>query len=326
MSKCDAVLVARTVKSDAMKYTLDLSWMKLINEDNYEQAKTDLKVVVPGYFDGDYGQFDAKRNLLQQQEWYSKKENLVRTQYLALTPAEAIAAWRDCTIASGGGAVLVGYMREVTDTQAVLHLEWGPVEGTVGRLHKTRLQVQGATITNDADAFITSWVEDLAKDGFVGSAKVMLTRQGADVPIVVTASGRVAAGSFYSVSLEYEPPAPPPEIQLFRDRKDFGAANGALVVDAEPTRDRLLDIDVQYQSNYETPGDPYFGLRVVVDGAQEFYRREGSQRPIGQGFDVISTRFQRKLKAGQSMKIAVDIESYNSKAHSVRIEVNELKQ
>lgn len=293
MSKCDAVLLARTVKVDALRYQQDLAWMKLVNQSNYEQAKTEIGAVVPGYFDGNYDTFAAKRDQLSSQEWFTRSENMVRTQFLALAPDEGIRAWRDCTLAnSAGGAVLIGYMREVNDENAILHLEWSPAEGTVGPLRKTRLIVQGATIEppDEPDGFSSSWITAVTDKGFTGAVRILLKRTGADHPIMVTASGKVKAGAVYPVSLEYKPPAPPPEVALYSRKQDFGAAPGTLDVDVDPYRDRLLDIYVRYESNYETPGDPYFGLRVKVDGAQQFYLRQGSQRVVGNGVDVISTR------------------------------------
>lgn len=90
---------------------------------------------------------------------------------------------------------------------------------------------------------------------------------------------------------------PPPE----RWRVDAGdRAIARLDVPPHAARERVFEIDVRFVVKAGAGRDPQHGLRVLVDGAQEWARRVATVRD---GEDSLEWRQRRRVPVGQALKI-----------------------
>lgn len=90
---------------------------------------------------------------------------------------------------------------------------------------------------------------------------------------------------------------PPPE----RWRVDAGdRAIARLDVPPHATRERVFEIDVRFVVKAGAGRDPQHGLRVLVDGAQEWARQVSTAHD---GEDSLEWRQRRTVPVGQPLRI-----------------------
>jgi len=90
---------------------------------------------------------------------------------------------------------------------------------------------------------------------------------------------------------------PPPE----RWRLDAGdRAIARLDVPPHATRERVFEIDVRFVVKAGAGREPQHGLRVLVDGAEQWARRIATARD---GEDSLEWRQRRRVPVGQPLRI-----------------------
>lgn len=86
-----------------------------------------------------------------------------------------------------------------------------------------------------------------------------------------------------------------------RWRTDAGdRAIARLDVPPHATRERVFEIDVRFVVKAGAGRDPQHGLRVLVNGAQEWARRLKTQR---EGEDSLEWRQRRSVPVGEALRI-----------------------
>lgn len=102
---------------------------------------------------------------------------------------------------------------------------------------------------------------------------------------------------------------PPPE----RWRVDAGdRAIARLDVPPHATRERTFEIDVRFVVKAGAGRDPQHGLRVLVDGAQEWARQGPTARD---GEDSLEWRQRRTVPVGQPLRI----QALTAARHALRL-------
>jgi hypothetical protein len=88
---------------------------------------------------------------------------------------------------------------------------------------------------------------------------------------------------------------------LERWRTDAGdRAIARLDVPPHATRERVFEIDVRFVVKAGAGRDPQHGLRVLINGAQEWQRRLPTQRGVEDGLEW---RQQRRVPVGEALRI-----------------------
>ncbi|MEL7544504.1 MAG: hypothetical protein AAGJ70_12095, partial [Pseudomonadota bacterium] len=92
---CSAALVQNAVKYSGDKVE-QLAFLHLVNEDNYSEAKKDVSATVPGYFDGNYGDFAKSLQKYREQQGIalSTREIVDFTKYYL--SSESLEAYKTC--------------------------------------------------------------------------------------------------------------------------------------------------------------------------------------------------------------------------------------
>lgn len=91
-----------------------------------------------------------------------------------------------------------------------------------------------------------------------------------------------------------------------RWRLDAGdRAIARLDVPPHATRERVFEIDVRFVVRAGAGRDPQHGLRVLIDGAQEWSRRLPTAR---EGEDGLEWRQRRTVPVGQPLRIQAQTE------------------
>ncbi|MBX7457732.1 hypothetical protein K3152_05700 [Qipengyuania sp. 1NDH17] len=170
-SDCDSVLIEQTdyLQEDTLE---SLAWMRMINKDNYEQARKKANLYT-AYFVGDYSSFDKKRSSLLSKENYSQHYSNSRETFKASLSADQVDAWSSCV---GKETALYTYYRDITPMRATLVVGWA-APATVGAIELTSFEasgVEGLAVDQDGDELL-------------GERAFLLTRleEGAEVSGVV---------------------------------------------------------------------------------------------------------------------------------------------
>jgi hypothetical protein len=172
----------------------------------------------------------------------------------------------------------------------------------VGPLTATRIQILGAEVTGE-DNFS-------GKRAFTGDAKLLLKRSSPKASIHATITGKVKAGQIQSQSVLFEPAAPIVKGTWAADAGMLSLAS--LQIPAELSRDRIVEIFVNYRTMLEQSGDPCRRLSIKVDGAEEWSRTDGQMKGPGH-MDSLSHRFQRAVKAGQTIQVQASVSNYRTR-------------
>ncbi len=118
---CSEVLIPDIVweRSDS---TVSLAWMQLIDESNYQNAKTKAGGRYKALFSGDFSTFKEKRKALFKQTSYQyDAAHSVEILKSAVSEA-AIAAWTRCKLSAS--EIAITYKQVPGDNKMVVQLEW----------------------------------------------------------------------------------------------------------------------------------------------------------------------------------------------------------
>ncbi len=116
-------------------------------------------------------------------------------------------------------------------------------------------------------------------------------------------------------------PAPATPAKPERWQVDAGDADVAtLVIPADSFRTRRFEIDCRLVVAAVAPGAQH-GMRVDVDGAQEWTRRAPTENP-GQT-DSMDYHFRRELAPGQPLRIVVKTQARQARRVRLVIEAEE---
>src|SRR5262249_538663 len=95
VEKCDVTLF-KTMVSDHVKQESYIFILDEVTQDNYNEMKTSIGATVPGYFDGNFDQFQAKRDQLHKSLQVQSQQKYYRDYAIStLTPA-GLEAYNKC--------------------------------------------------------------------------------------------------------------------------------------------------------------------------------------------------------------------------------------
>jgi hypothetical protein len=190
---CDSVLLQQTaLVSD--KQSLLLSYLNLVNNENYESAKRSASAFVPGYFDGSYESLKAKRSKLYAEQRYALSTESSRDEFKSYLNPEQISGWVDCKKQSSVEQLIV-YYKDVDAAGATLAVLWNG--GAAGALRKLRLRLLPSTTSVDE-------LESLPS--LVGTYQVPIARPSTGAPLRGTVSGVAGAANMSFSESFYLPP------------------------------------------------------------------------------------------------------------------------
>lgn len=185
VSKCDAVLVPDITLIQS-NLTVLASFLRIVDETNFQQYKQQYSASFPDYFSGDYQQFDEARRHYYQKESLNIELYEAKSVLQSVVSNEKVNAWLQCITSTNYG--LFTYVNDVTEDGATLKVQWVPPAG-LAKLTKPKLALDQATAKpNNFDG---------AKE-FVGSAEIILRRSAKGDWVRGTASGFAGDGGAYS--------------------------------------------------------------------------------------------------------------------------------
>jgi hypothetical protein len=98
-SICDTVLLQRTSLSISQDSRFFGSWLTLVTEKNYDEAKHSASgTAFERFFTGDYADFSGKRREYLSQQSVTIDQADARAEVRVELPQEAVPAWRDCVL------------------------------------------------------------------------------------------------------------------------------------------------------------------------------------------------------------------------------------
>jgi hypothetical protein len=307
-SICDAALARQSISSNVTRFKSDLRWLKLVNSENYAEFKQSASAAVPDYFTGNYDEFEKKRSTLMTQESLSLSIDDARSSFMAYFPREAYAAWRDCVVANGGSELLVGAY-DGDEAGATIVICWKPVEASYGRLSNTSVRIDGGRIVG-SDTFS-------GQRAFVGEAAFIVQRTSPGATIGIVVSGKTQSGMSVQGNCKLYT-TPPPNLESWK--RSFGQQNRASFNIPLKPRPRNLQVTVTATQTMEQWGDPWHSLAISVDGAQTWYRRNGTQP----GTNYLANSFVVSVPAGHQTIVEGTVENYRTRNDDLSIEAREL--
>lgn len=201
---CDSVLLqqAAAVKEDQ---SLLMAYLNLVSSENYENVKKNASALVPGYFDGSYSSFNAKRSKLYTDQRYSLSIENSRDEFKSYLTPDQVSGWIECKRQSNVQQLIV-YYKDVDAIGATLVVQWNG--GAAGALNKLRVTLSpGATSLSELES-LTS---------LSGTYQTPIARPSANAALRGTVSGEAGPAHVAFSESFYLPPfknetkeAPPP--------------------------------------------------------------------------------------------------------------------
>lgn len=129
LKACDAVLLTQSLKVVKSDSTLSLSWLKLIDKENYSEVKKKAGASIPEYFDGNYEDFDNKRSKEFSKEQFNLTSEQARLHVHQIRGNDkAKEAWLACMLKGEGLKIAIEAVSDKMD-EVIVVLKWSPYPG-----------------------------------------------------------------------------------------------------------------------------------------------------------------------------------------------------
>jgi len=207
-SECDSVLITRT-KIDKLDTKVSMSWLKMVTQDNYKEAKASAGGSYGDMFDGEWSDFKKERDALEIRENFDYKMEVARSVIQTGVPEDAVRAWSECMADRSEG--LFCLVRRVEEDVAVIAVIFR-YSGDTNLVNRTS-HVVGGTILED------QFTKD-PDDPFEGTALITIQRDKTK-DIVLTVGGKRGGGTVSDEA--YVPKDLLPPKKTYHEH-DFGAA------------------------------------------------------------------------------------------------------
>lgn len=123
------------------------------------------------------------------------------------------------------------------------------------------------------------------------------------------------------MSSRRRPAEPSPHRQPEHWEADAGDGDVVqLTIPDDPLRDRRFEVFCSFQVDSGGREGAWHAMRVLVNGAQEWQRREETQAG---GRDSLDYRFRRNVPAGEPLRLVVSTELYAARRLGLRITADE---
>jgi hypothetical protein len=321
-SDCDFALIQQSVISDSHRLNLDISWIKLVTEDNYEEIKKSVSAYIPGYFEGDYDSFKKKLNSTKQYTSFSYSRDEARSTYMAYLPEAAYRAWSDCmqykAQQANSGELIVG-AHDATDNSAIITYRWEPTLNTLGSL--TELEFQFAGVSNSQQIYQEMMTRHPAgSTNFSGELNFIAERNSSNSEMKIVINGKTSTGLSVNAYCTILPPPPTPQPESWEI--NFGASRYAEYLTPLSFRTRKLRIYVNSESTADYDEDTWQRLYITIQGNKYGPWERGTTRhnsPV-----LRSPSYDISVPAGTQQKIELDREDHHSSARDLVLYVQEL--
>jgi len=118
-------------------------------------------------------------------------------------------------------------------------------------------------------------------------------------------------------------PAPPAPARPAPEHWEANAEDGdvaQLAIPPDALRDRNFELFCSLTVDARGRDDAWHAMRVLVDGSQEWQRREDTQ-PTGR--DSLDYRFRRSVPAGQPLRVVASTDVHGARRIALRITADE---
>ncbi len=138
-SRCSDVLLTETSNILNEQSQRSLAWLRLVDQSNYSQKKTEAGGSYGGLFSANYGQFNQRRTKLYEQRNFALSESDAKNLVETALPEGAIDAWRECMLGQNGLSV---WLEDVEKNAVTLIINWKPAVGQ-GDIKEVEVDIYG---------------------------------------------------------------------------------------------------------------------------------------------------------------------------------------
>lgn len=258
LSVCDAVLIPSTTEitsSTRIKWSV----LKLVTEKDYSEWQKNGKAKVPGYFDGDWSDFQKKQKDFFNRVNLNYSEDQARSILQTRLEDEQIKGWVEChriELGKTREAKLLIAVRRATTESATIHAQWVPGAG-LPEIKIDRVDVTSGKWKGFRHPFLGR--------RFSGDKMGILLRSpgGNDVQGIIQGTAG-DSGSF--VENFYIPKAPSTIAIQYGQVFRFGSvAAHSFSIPPFPS-DTTLGLTVTTKTRFPSAGGNTIGQRVTVNG------------------------------------------------------------